>query len=108
MPSSISHGDFFVEPTTKSRRIYLRTYNGLLLSCIYFTYVYYDDLQKLCYILLYTHTSKSKVISFRTGPSVEGVLTICSIGSALFNKMATMPIYGKKHLKSSSPEPRKL
>ena len=27
------------------------------------------------------------------GPSVEGVLKICSNGSALLNKMALMPIY---------------
>ena len=33
------------------------------------------------------------------GPSVEGVLTIHSNGSALLNKMAAMPIYGKKYLK---------
>ena len=41
------------------------------------------------------------------GPSVEGMLTSGSNGSAPFNKMATMPIYGKKHLKSS-PVLRKL
>ena len=32
------------------------------------------------------------------GPSVEGVLPICSNGSALFNKMAAMPILVKKTL----------
>ena len=33
------------------------------------------------------------------GPSVKGVLIICSNGSAPLNKMAAMPIYGTKHLK---------
>ena len=42
------------------------------------------------------------------GPSVEGVLSLCSNRSASLNKMATMPTYGKKHLKSSSPNQRKL
>ena len=32
-------------------------------------------------------------------PSVEGMLTICSNCSAPLNKMAAMPIYGKKDLK---------
>ena len=30
------------------------------------------------------------------GPSVERVLTICLNGSALLNKMAALPMYGKK------------
>ena len=30
------------------------------------------------------------------GPSVKGILTICSNGSAPFNRMAAMPIYGEK------------
>ena len=29
------------------------------------------------------------------GPSVEGMFTLCSNGSASLNKMAAMPIYGK-------------
>ena len=33
------------------------------------------------------------------GPSVEGILTVCSNGSTPLNKMASMPIYGKKLLK---------
>ena len=33
------------------------------------------------------------------GPSVKRVLTIYSNGSAHLNKMATMPIYGRKHFK---------
>ena len=50
-------------------------------------------------------------------PSVEGVLSVCSNGSASLNKMAAVLINGKKkqkkkkkkkHLKSSSREPRKL
>ena len=32
---------------------------------------------------------------FHMDPSVEGVLTVCSNGSALSNKMVAMPIYGK-------------
>ena len=32
-------------------------------------------------------------------PFVEGLLSICSKGSTLFNKMTSMPIYGEKHLK---------
>ena len=33
------------------------------------------------------------------GPSVEGVLLVCSNGSVPLNKMAAMPIYGKKNFK---------
>ena len=33
------------------------------------------------------------------GPSVQGVLSFCSKGSASLNTMAAMPIYGKKTLK---------
>ena len=35
------------------------------------------------------------------GPSVKGMLTLCSSGSASLNKMAAMPInvFDKKHLK---------
>ena len=32
-------------------------------------------------------------------PSVIGILSTCSNGFALLNKMAVMPIYGEKHLK---------
>ena len=35
---------------------------------------------------------------FHMGPSVGGMLTICSNSSATLDKMAAMPIYGK-HLK---------
>ena len=38
--------------------------------------------------------------SFHIGLSVEGVLSVCSNGSALLNKIATMPMYGKKTLKN--------
>ena len=34
------------------------------------------------------------------GPSVEGILTICSNGSIPLSNMAAMPIYGKKHFKN--------
>ena len=34
------------------------------------------------------------------GHSFEGILKICSNGSASLNKMASMPIYGKKTLKN--------
>ena len=42
------------------------------------------------------------------GLSVKGVLSICSNGSVPLNKMAAMPIYGKKtnkkkHLKNLLP-----
>ena len=36
------------------------------------------------------------------GPYVEVVLSICSKGSALLNKMATMPIYSKKKKKKKT------
>ena len=36
---------------------------------------------------------------FHMGPYIEGLLTIFSNGSASLNKIATMPINGKKHLK---------
>ena len=45
---------------------------------------------------------------FHMGPSVERVLTICSNGSALMNKMVAMPIYGKKHLKIFSSTKKAL
>ena len=32
------------------------------------------------------------------GPSVEGILTICSNNSASLNKMAALPIYDKKKM----------
>ena len=34
------------------------------------------------------------------GSSVEGMLTLCSNGSASLNKMAAMPIYGKNTKKT--------
>ena len=34
------------------------------------------------------------------GPSVKKVLIICSVGSVPLNKMATIPIYGKKSEKN--------
>ena len=40
--------------------------------------------------------------------SVESVLIICSNGSAPLNKMAAMPIYGKKNLKISSRSKKAL
>ena len=36
---------------------------------------------------------------YHIGPSVEGVLSICSNCSAWLNKMAAMPIFGVEHLK---------
>ena len=43
---------------------------------------------------------------FHMGPSVEGMLTICSNCSAPLNKMAAMPIYGKtlKNLRLQNKE----
>ena len=41
-------------------------------------------------------------------PSVQGVLTVCSNGSAPLNNMATMPLYGKTHIIVSSLEPKML
>ena len=42
------------------------------------------------------------------GPSVQGLLTICSNGSAPLNKMTAMSIFDKNALKSSSPVLRML
>ena len=42
---------------------------------------------------------------FHTGPSVEGMLTLCSNGSASLSKMAPCMV---KTLKKSSPVLRKL
>ena len=45
--------------------------------------------------VFFSKTALTIFIRFHIGPSVEGMLTICSNGSALLNKMAAMPVYGK-------------
>ena len=42
-------------------------------------------------------------------PSVEGILTVCLNSSTLLNKMATIPIYGKKqqHKKKKKKKKKK-
>ena len=50
--------------------------------------------------ILFSESSRAIFTRFHTGPSVERILTICSNGSAPLNKMAAMPIYGKKNLKN--------
>ena len=66
--------------------------------------------------IFFSETAWQSFTRFHTGPSDQGVLSICSNGFASLNKMAAITIYGKKRktnkqkktLKSSSPEPRKL
>ena len=44
------------------------------------------------------HLPLEQFLRFQKGPSVKRVLIICLNGSTPLNKMATMPIYGKKNL----------
>ena len=69
----------------------------------------------LCYIhvynlvilnVFYSETVWPVFTRFHIGPSVKRVLSVCSYGSASFNKMSAMFIYGKNTEKP--PEPRKL
>ena len=45
---------------------------------------------------------------FVMGPSFEGILSICSKGSSLLNKMAAMPIYGEKKKKKKKKKKKTL
>ena len=55
----------------------------------------------------FSETARPICTRFYTGPSVEGVLSICSNRSASLNKMATMPIYDGKTLKIFFSRPKK-
>ena len=60
-----------------------------------FTFIYYF----VIFIVFFSETVWPVFTRFQIGPSVKGILSIYSNGSASLNKMATMPIYGEKHLK---------
>ena len=49
--------------------------------------------------VFFSETAQPIVTRFLMGPFVKSILRIYSNGSASFNKMAAVPIYGKKHLK---------